>query len=178
MADDNNFRSAMENALFRNEQERQKTDKLLNKEDTIRIKNILMQPMLSAKDVNEIQAIITANEARLGKFEGLERYLHFKVLIQIQRFASRYVKAIMVDEAYKEELNKNPNAINQDTIEIRLSILKDYAMTYKEVVNSFLFGTRSSLGEQAFMIEEMNKEKKDVHYSGNISSIPQSNEVK
>jgi hypothetical protein len=163
----------MGNALFKSDVEKNKTQTLLNKDEVSRIKQLLTQSLFTLDQVSEIQAIFTSNMSKLGHYSFGERYLHHKIFIQLQRVAERYSKAIMADMSYNEELKKNPAFFDDDTIKVRNDIQKDYALTYKKMVNGVLFGINSSLSDEGYLIEELNKEKKDYTYSGNLSPVPQ-----
>lgn len=167
------FRNNMGNALFKADQEKNRTDRLMNRDEVARIKQLLSQQTLTIEQVSEIQSIFTANMSKLGNHKFGERYLHHKIFIQLQRVAERYMKAIMADNSYAEELKKDPNFFNQKTIKVREDIQKDYALIYKKLVNGILFGINSSLSDEGYLIEELNKEKKDYTYSGNLSPVPQ-----
>jgi hypothetical protein len=167
------FRENMGDALFKSDQEKNRTDRLLNREEVSRIKQLLSQPMLTLDQVSEVQAIFTANQSKLGKYNPLERYVHHKIFIQLQKLATRYSKAIMADMNYEEEIKKDPAFFDEETIKVRKDIQKDYALCYKNMVNGILFGINSSLSDDGYLIEELNKEKKDYTYSGNLSPVPQ-----
>jgi hypothetical protein len=172
----NDFKSNMGNALFKADQEKTKTDRLLNRDEVTRIKHLLSQPTLKLEQVSEIQAIFTAHMSKLGNYNFGERYLHHKIFIQLQRVAERYSKAIMADNGYEEELRKDPTFFDAETIKVRQDIQKDYALCYKKLVNGILFGINSSLSSEGYLIEELNKEKRDYTYSGNLSPVPQTNQ--
>jgi len=178
MYDQEEFRSNMGNALFKADQEKNKTDRLMNRDEVARIKQLLSQPTLTLEQVSEIQSIFTANMSKLGNYNFGERYLHHKIFIQLQRVAERYSKAIMADMKYAEEQKANPGYFNDKTIKVREDIQKDYALCYKKLVNGILFGINSSLSSEGYLIEELNKEKKDYTYSGNLSPVPQPTQQK
>jgi hypothetical protein len=172
------FRENMGSALFKADQEKSKTHMLLNRDEVSRIKKLLSQPLLTLDEVSEVQAIFTANQSKLGKYNPLERYVHHKVFIQLQKVATRYSKAIMADMSYEQELKRDSTFFDAETIKVRQDIQKDYALCYKNLVNGILFGINSSLSDEGYLIEELNKEKKDYTYSGNLSPVPQPNQQK
>lgn len=165
-------------ALFKQEDEKNKLEKLLNQGEIRRLKELLSKPILNLSEVSEIQATLSAQFIRLSKFEKKEKYLHFKLYIQISKFAGRYGKAIMNDSKIEADLltNNKLNATEKMEIqEIRKDIQKEYSNIYKNFVNGLLFGMNSGLSVNGYLIEELNKDKKDYTYTG-VNPVP-NNEV-
>lgn len=184
----NIFREAMEKALFKSDSEKTRFDKLMGRDEMIRLKQIFTKPLLSIEDVNEIQNTIISSEIKLTDFRRNERYINHKYYIVIGEYATRYCKAIRADQQYQEEIERQEREIEQeqdiekkakrikllqDIRNVRAEIQKDYAVMYKKLVNAYLFGVRSPLSFEGNLINLLGTERKEYSYEGNLSPVPQ-----
>jgi hypothetical protein len=111
-------------------------------------------------------------------------------------YVSRYCNAIRADRQYQEMASTKPEPdsieeheketnrffpknkkkalkLPDNVITVRAEIQKDYASTYKELVNVYLFGVRSPLSSGGNLVKLLGTERKEVMYEGNLSPVPQ-----
>ncbi len=191
MADEQGmFRTAMEKSFLQSNQEKNKFDRLMGRDEMQRLKAIFTKPILTNEDVNEMQNTIIATEIKLTDFRGRERYINHKFYIVIGEYATRYTKAIRADEQYQKEMKEYKKQINDADFslevkeekllslakveKVRAEIQKDYAGMYKKMVNAYLYGVRSALSSEGNLINLLGTDRKEYSYEGNLSPVPQS----
>lgn len=162
------FKDAVEKAVFENDIEKTKHDKLNATKSMERIKSIFSKPTMTYEDVNEVQNLLASDEVKKATMERMEKYLHHKYYLVIGMYARRYMKAIRADQEYE----KIWDTLDPRVQGLRSDIQKDYALQYKELVNNLLFGIRSSVSVGGKMLEMIAKEHKEYEYTGNIAPIP------
>jgi hypothetical protein len=190
------FREAMEKAMFKTESEKTRFDKLMGREEMLRLKQLFSKPILELEDVNEVQNIMVSSDIKLTDFQQNERYINHKYYIAIGMYVSRYCNAIRADRQYQEMASTKPEPdsieepeketnrffpknkkkalkLPDNVITVRAEIQKDYASTYKELVNVYLFGVRSPLSSGGNLVKLLGTERKEVMYEGNLSPVPQ-----
>jgi len=198
------YREAMQQSLFKAENEKTRFDKIIGKDDMIRLREIFSKPILNIEEINEIQSIIIGSEIKLTNLTEQERYINHKFYLWISWVSSRYSKAIRADEQYQDQFKiRRTEIIGVDESEladdfvitldakqekqlrsltnvilVRQEIQKDYAVIYKEAVNTYLFGLRSPLSAGGNLIKTLATERKELSYEGNLSPVPQQQQIK
>jgi hypothetical protein len=162
-----NFQDQMGQTVYNAEYERTRYDKLLTREEIMRLRDILKKEQLTTDDISEVMNIAVSTEIKLTRLNDWDRYILGKYMIWIGEYGKRYSKALRAKEYYA----KNYSILTERTKEMRNEIEKDYGGQFKQCCHAYFYLARSPLSLEGGMVDALTTDQKDIRYSG----IPNNN---
>lgn len=155
------YEDAMRQAAYNNDFERTKHDKLLSREEVMRLRELMKKDIHTTDDIQEIMNIAVSTEIKLTRFSDWDRYVLGKYLIWVGEYAKRYSKALRAKKYYE----KHWDSLTARTKELRKEIEKDYAEQFKQCVHAYFFLARSPLSLEGGLIDAFTTDRKDFNYT-------------
>lgn len=162
------FEQGIERTMYNAEYERTRYDKLLTREEIMRLREILKKEQLTTDDISEVLNIAVSTEVKLTRLNDWDRYLLGKYLIWLGEYGKRYSKALRAKEYYA----KNWSILTNRTKEMRNEIEKDYGGQFKQCAHAYFYLARSPLSIEGGMVDALTTDQKDIRYSGLPSNTP------
>jgi hypothetical protein len=103
------FEQNLANNLFSSNSEKTFVDKILAKDDVLRVRELLRKKKLDREDYSELLNLMSGNEAKLLNYSEWERYLILKFFIWIRDFLK--VAELLYD--YQDDLKKKENVCSK-----------------------------------------------------------------
>lgn len=99
------FEQNLANSLFSSQPEKTFIDKILAKDDVVRVRELLRKKELTREDYSELLNLMSGNESKLLNYDEWERYLILKFFIWIRDFLK--VAELLYD--YQDDLERKQN---------------------------------------------------------------------
>ena len=157
--------SAIESNIFHFNKERTIIDKLLGKDDSERIKQLVSKTDLKREELLELLYLLSGNESKLLNYGEWERYVVLKFFVWIREF----VKVCELFYDYYDDLEKNLGAggISERTKTLANQAKRKLEHNAKFLIDLYLNIGRTSLSLGATGFLEPLKNKFEMEYSGN-----------
>jgi hypothetical protein len=160
------FENALRRATFNPDNEKTRYDKLFSQSEILRLRDLISKEILCKNDISEIQNLLVSTEIKLTNFDTNDRYVLGKYLIWVNEYAKRYLKALRAQELYD-----NGEYKNLEVTELRKEINKEYSETFRVVVHTYCFLSRSPLSLGGAFIERLTTDRHEMEYKG-LSNTP------
>lgn len=102
------FENLLERAMIIKDDEKTYIDKLLAKQESVRVKELFLKKDLSREEIMELLYYLASIESKLLNYDSWERYVQLKFHIWIQE----YIKIMELLFDYEDELRKKSNICN------------------------------------------------------------------
>lgn len=154
-------------ALLQSYQDKSYIDKVTSKEEVAEVKELMSHPILSREDLDKLMCLLVGNELKLVNFGDYGRYLSGKFFAWVSDIIG--ANAIFFDyaDAIKD---KKISATPEDEILIQ-NIHRIFSHANKTLINTFFFIDRSSVGLGGVGFETLSKNRNEINYSGNVSTV-------
>lgn len=155
-------------SLYRMDNEKARTDKLLAKDDIAKIEELIKKDRLELKDLRNLVYLLAGAEIKLVNFGKSDRILIGKFLTWIRDLIAIYEVRIKDNEL----LMSNPKTTNETILAAKtISQMLDEYIKYLAAL--FLYGTRSSLSLGATAFSSLNTEKFEYEYNTRATNVNQ-----
>jgi hypothetical protein len=165
--DSSNLQQQIQNAVYSANYERTTQDQVLSKEEVLTLRNLLGKDYLNLKDINTIQNILVSNEIKMTNFNDHEKYIIGKYFVWVSEYAKRYSKSLSAMTFYQQYTGK----LTTKTMESRQEIEKEYAGTYKLLVNTYCYLIRSPLSVKGALVNRFTTNTQEIKYSGQTPGV-------
>jgi len=162
----NSFEGKLNNAVFSNEYEKTRYDKLLAQSEMQRLRELVSQDNLTINNINEILNILVSTEVKLTNFNDNDRYVLGKFLLWVSEYGKRYAKSIRA----QAQFIKMWGTMTKRHRELRKQIEVEYSETFKQAVHAYCFLGRSPLSVGGSLIKTMTTDRSEMEYKG--SNVP------
>lgn len=155
-------------SLYRMDNEKARTDKLLAKDDIAKIEELIKKDRLELKDLRNLVYLLAGAEIKLVNFGKSDRILIGKFLTWIRDLIAIYEVRIKDNEL----LMSNPKTTDETLLAAKtISQMLDEYIKYLAAL--FLYGTRSSLSLGATAFSSLNTEKFEYEYNTRATNVNQ-----
>lgn len=155
-------------SLYRMDNEKARTDKLLAKDDIAKIEELIKKDRLELKDLRNLVYLLAGAEIKLVNFGKSDRILIGKFLTWIRDLIAIYEVRIKDNEL----LMSNPKTTDETILAAKtISQMLDEYIKYLAAL--FLYGTRSSLSLGATAFSSLNTEKFEYEYNTRATNVNQ-----
>lgn len=155
-------------SLYRMDNEKARTDKLLAKDDIAKIEELIKKDRLELKDLRNLVYLLSGAEIKLVNFGKSDRILIGKFLTWIRDLIAIYEVRIKDNEL----LMSNPKTTDETILAAKtISQMLDEYIKYLAAL--FLYGTRSSLSLGATAFSSLNTEKFEYEYNTRATNVNQ-----
>jgi hypothetical protein len=156
-----NLDSAAGIAMYKNNEEKTRYDKILALSEITKIRDIMKKEEIGIEEVSEIMNIATAVETKLTNINQHERYILGKYLIWIGEYSKRFSKALRANQYYAAYWTK----LTPRTQELRKEIIKDYTEQFKQNMHAYFFLLHSPLSINGALVDSLTMDKKEIQYN-------------
>lgn len=155
-------------SLYRMDNEKARTDKLLAKDDIAKIEELIKKDRLELKDLRNLVYLLAGAEIKLVNFGKSDRILIGKFLTWIRDLIAIYEVRIKDNEL----LMSNSKTTDETLLAAKtISQMLDEYIKYLAAL--FLYGTRSSLSLGATAFSSLNTEKFEYEYNTRATNVNQ-----
>jgi len=155
-------------SLYRRDNEKARTDKLLAKDDIGKIEELIKKDRLELKDLRNLVYLLAGAEIKLVNLGKEDRILIGKFLTWIRDLIAIYeVRIKNNDLLLGNEKTTDETLLASKTIS---QMLDEYI---KYLAALFLYGTRSSLSLGATAFSSLNTEKYEYEYNTKATNVNQ-----
>lgn len=167
------FEQQLQQGLFNQNSEKSFIDKLLSKEDSNRIKELIKKEYLERSELLELLYLLNGTESKLLNYGAWDRYIINKYFVWIREF----IKICEGLYDYKDDLKKKEKdrkiIISKRTEKLIQNIDRNLQHAAKFNIDLFFGISRSTLSLGATGFIEMLKNKFEISYpDGNPSLTP------
>lgn len=158
-----NFEQGITGGMIQGDAEKTRYDKLVSKEEMMRLRELIMQEKFTLKEVNEIMNLANSGETKMTRLDEYERKILGKYLnIWLGNFVKRYGKVLIASGYYKENWDK----LTERQKNMRTDIEKSMTEQFKQSIHSYFYAMRTPLSLEGTLIDSLSKNRQEVEYSG------------
>lgn len=177
MTTTNPIESAIASAIFKGQDEKTFIDKLLSKEDILRLKDLVKKNELSREEILELLYMLTSTESKLVNYSLWDRYVILKYFVWIRDFI-KVAEEFYDYKEHLEELNKkDKQKLTETTNQLLNQTRKLIEHNTKFLVDLYLNIARTTLSIGATGFMEILKQKFEIDYK-NPMAVGQTPEKK
>ncbi len=155
-------------SLYRIDNEKARTDKLLAKDDIAKIEEIVKKDKLELKDLKNLVYLLAGNEIKLVNFGKPDRILIGKFLTWIRDLITIYETRLKNHDLFLQNSASTPETLLAS--KMCCQMLDEYI---KYLASLYLYGTRSSLSLGATAFTALNTEKFEYEYNTRATNVNQ-----
>ena len=168
------FEQQLAQSMFQHDKEKTYVDKILDKSDIEKIKDLIKLPILTRENLLELSNMLTSAELKLVYFDENERYVLGKYYIWVCNFVELY--ELLFD--YKDFLEKRKITLADREDALFKNTMKILDHSVKMLCNIFVYIVRSSLSLGAKGFQELLTNKFELQYDSKNVYTPVEREKK
>jgi len=168
------FEDSLQQSMFSQSNEKTFIDKLLAKEEVLRVREIIKKKHLEREDMTELLNMLSSNEIKLLNYGEWERYLMAKFFIWIREFVALAECLYDYEDDLKKKEEKGEFKISSRARQIIENNKRHIEHNIKYLVDLYFNMSRSTLSLGATGILELLKNKFEMSYQNMpLASSPQ-----
>jgi len=161
------FEQALGNAIFNQPSNKTYTDKLMSKEEVLKIETLIRKDRLEPAELRLLQSYLSSNETKLVNLGKESRYLLGKYISWIHQVIEiQHVHIESIAALKKKELNTRIADKNNETA---YRILDE---KIKTLVGNYLYWLRSGLSLSMVGFDKLTSNRVEVQYGQQTSGKP------
>jgi hypothetical protein len=150
------FENALNMAISGDNLEKTRYDKLLGKEDAVKLRDLMKKKLPTIHDIDESMNVCVSLIPKLSRLNEKERKLLGLYYLRIDKYSKRVKRALEVYNILEQQGKKT---------EIREQIIEEYLGRHRLNVNAYLYAMNSALSIEGNMIDSLTTDSKDIQYN-------------
>jgi hypothetical protein len=158
------FEDNLQNSLFSKQSEKTFIDKLLAKDEVMRVREIIKKEHFTRSDMTEILNLLSSNEIKLLNYDEWDRYLMAKYFVWIREFVALAENLYDYEDDLKKQEEKGNFKLSDRSRQIFENIKRYMEHNIKFLIDLYFNLIRSTMSLGATGILELLKNKYEMVY--------------